>query len=76
MADYLRMLEQENVALSLENLMTFPRLRTKVERGDLTLHGAYFGVATGQLSVRNRVTGKFDQVAGDDYARLFAKPHF
>ncbi|HKS85651.1 MAG TPA: carbonic anhydrase [Pseudolabrys sp.] len=76
MADYLTLLEQENVALSLENLTTFPRLRAMVERGDVTLHGAYFGVATGQLSVRNRSTGTFEQVAAEDYARLFTKPHF
>lgn len=76
MADYLTLLEQENVALSLENLTTFPRLRAMVEHGDVTLHGAYFGVATGQLSVRNRSTGTFEQVAAEDYARLFTKPHF
>jgi carbonic anhydrase len=76
MDEYLTLLEQANVALCLDNLMTFPRLRAKVERGDIRLHGTYFGVATGQLSVRDAVTGKFDQVAADDYARLFARPHF
>jgi carbonic anhydrase len=76
MDEYLTLLEQANVALSLDNLMTFPRLRAKVERGDIRLHGTYFGVATGQLSVRDTATGKFDQVAADDYARLFARPHF
>ena len=33
--------------------MTFPRVRELVERGDLTLHGSYFGVATGQLRSRS-----------------------
>jgi carbonic anhydrase len=47
-----------------------------VERGTLTLHAAYFGVATGQLSVRDPTTGKFVQVATDDYTRLFAQPRF
>jgi carbonic anhydrase len=75
-SDYLTLLEQANVALSLENLMTFPRLRARVERGDLELHGAYFGVATGQLSVRDPATGKFTQVAADDYGRLFPRPRF
>lgn len=46
MDEYLILLEQANVALSPDNLMTFPRLRAKVERGDIRLHGAYFGVAT------------------------------
>ena len=76
MGEYLTLLEQANVALSLDNLMTFPRLRAKVERGDIRLHGAYFGVATGQLSVRDSATGKFTQVAADEYAQLFARPQF
>jgi carbonic anhydrase len=76
MAEYLTLLEQENIALSLDNLMTFPRLRAIVERGGIALYGAYFGVATGQLSVRDPVTGKFTQVAAEDYAQLFAQPRF
>jgi len=76
MDEYLTLLEHANVALSLDNLMTFPRLRTKVERGDIRLHGAYFGVATGQLSVRDPASGKFTQVAADEYRQLFARPHF
>jgi carbonic anhydrase len=75
-AEYLTALEQANVALSLDNLMTFPRLRKMVERGDVALYGAYFGVATGKLSIRDSVTGKFVQVAAEDYARLFAQPRF
>lgn len=75
-SDYLTLLEQANVALSLDNLMTFPRLRARVQRGDLELHGAYFGVATGQLSVRDPATEKFTQVAADDYGRLFSRPRF
>jgi carbonic anhydrase len=74
--EYLTALEQENVVLSLENLMTFPRLRTMVERGEIKLHGAYFGVATGKLSIRDEASGKFAQVAEEDYARLFAGPRF
>jgi carbonic anhydrase len=76
MDKYLTLLEQANVALSLDNLMTFPRLRSKVERGDIRLHGAYFGVATGQLSVRDPASGEFAQVAADEYRQLFARPHF
>jgi carbonic anhydrase len=76
MDQYLTLLEQANVALSLDNLMTFPRLRSKVERGDIRLHGAYFGVATGQLSVRDPASGEFAQVAADEYRRLFARPRF
>jgi carbonic anhydrase len=75
-SDYLTRLEQANVLNSIENLMTFPRLRKLIERGQVVVHGAYFGVATGQLSVRDPATGTFTQVAEDDYARIFAHPRF
>ena len=60
--DYLAKLEQANIANSLDNLMTFPRLRKLIERGDVTLHGAYFGVATGDLSVLDKTSGRFKPV--------------
>jgi len=61
-AEYLERLEQANVANSLDNLLTFPRLRKLIERGAVMVHGAYFGVATGELSVLDRETGKFRSV--------------
>ena len=75
-ADYLARLEQASVANSLDNLMTFPRLRKLVERGDIALHGAWFGVATGQLYVRNPASGAFTQAAADAHARVFRQPSF
>src|SRR3984957_2250124 len=50
---YLRQLEFASVELSLKNLMTFPFVKAAVEEGTLRLHGAYFGVASGKLVVRN-----------------------
>jgi len=61
-AEYLEQLEKASIGNSLANLLTFPRLRAMVERGDLTLHGAYFGVATGKLTIRNPATGTFEDV--------------
>src|SRR6185503_9546658 len=57
--DYLPRLELAAVENSLKNLMTFPCVRILVERGKLQLHGAYFGVATGVLLVRDPETGEF-----------------
>jgi len=37
------------VRLSLTNLRTFPWVAERVAAGELSLHGAYFGVATGRL---------------------------
>jgi carbonic anhydrase len=67
--DYLARLEQANIANSLDNLLTFPRLRKLIERGEVAIHGAYFGVATGELSVRDEATGAFAPLAVG--ARLF-----
>ncbi|MGH6664781.1 MAG: carbonic anhydrase [Pseudolabrys sp.] len=61
-SDYLMRLEQANVANSLDNLMTFPRLRKLIERGSVILHGAYFGVASGDLSVLDQATGEFKPI--------------
>jgi len=74
--EYLMRLEQANVVNSMDNLMTFPRLRILIERGQVVVHGAYFGVATGQLSIRDPATEQFVQVAADDYARMFAQSRF
>jgi len=57
--DYLVRLEQASIATALDNLHTFPRLRKLIERGHVTLHGAYFGVATGELSVLDAPSGRF-----------------
>jgi carbonic anhydrase len=56
---YIERLEKASVVNTLDNLMTFPRLRRMIERGDIAAHGAYFGVATGQLSVLDRASGEF-----------------
>jgi carbonic anhydrase len=61
-AEYLERMEQASIVNTLDNLMTFPRLRKLIERGAVTLHGAYFGVAKGELSVLDRVTGEFRPV--------------
>jgi carbonic anhydrase len=59
---WLRKLEFASVELSLKNLMTFPFVKSAVEKGELQLHGAYFGVASGRLLVRNPTTGVFEPV--------------
>ena len=60
--EYLERMEQASILNTLDNLMTFPRLSKLVERGAVTLHGAYFGVAKGELSVLDRATGEFRPV--------------
>lgn len=64
--DFLRRLEFATVELGLRNLMTFPFVRSRVEAGQLHLHGALFAVATGQLLVRDPQTGTFQPMADPD----------
>jgi carbonic anhydrase len=58
-ASYLTRLELAAIDNSLRNLMTFPCVRILTERGKLQLHGAYFGVASGVLMMRDPSTGTF-----------------
>jgi carbonic anhydrase len=61
-AEYLERMEKASIVNTLDNLMTFPGLRKLIERGAVTLHGAYFGVAKGELSLLDRATGEFRPV--------------
>jgi carbonic anhydrase len=62
MSDFTIRIEKAAVFRSLENLMTFPFVRTQVATGKLDLHGAYFGVAEGSLFVLDRDAKEFRSV--------------
>ncbi len=57
--DYLTRMEHAMVSQSMENLLTFPFVRERVDDGRLQIHGAHFGVANGVLLVRDPQTGDF-----------------
>jgi carbonic anhydrase len=61
-AEYIERMEKASIVNTLDNLMTFPRLSQLIGRGEVILHGAYFGVAKGELSVLDRTTGEFRPV--------------
>jgi len=61
-----RACEHGAIALSLENLMSFPWIRERVEAGTMRLHGWYFDIDAGQLLAYSPETGSF--------APLVAKP--
>ena len=48
-AERVRALEREAVKVSLENLMTFPFVKSAVGRDELTLHGLWVNIGTGGL---------------------------
>ncbi|MFC5739327.1 carbonic anhydrase [Rhodobacter sp. 140A] len=55
-------LEKQGVITSLENLMTFPFVRTAIEAGNMTLHGLWHEIGSGGLEQYNPETGIFEQI--------------
>ncbi|MBD8906342.1 carbonic anhydrase [Methylorubrum zatmanii] len=69
---YLTRLEYAMIGQSLQNLMTFDFVREAVEAGKLQLHGAHFGIETGELRIRDPKTGAFESVVSRDGQTLAA----
>jgi carbonic anhydrase len=57
-----RALEKLSVLVSLENLMTFPFVKERVESGELSLHGLWHNIAEGGLEAYDQDTKEFAQV--------------
>ena len=55
--------EKAAIMLSLENLLTFPWIKQRVEDGQLELHGWYFNLQTGTLSGISPHSGSFEILA-------------
>lgn len=58
-AEKLKALELEGIKSSIRNLRTFPFVKQAEDKGRLSLHGAYFDIATGTLGVLNHSRGEF-----------------
>jgi carbonic anhydrase len=54
-----KMCEKEAITDSLENLMSFPWIRERVEREELRLHGWYFDLDSGALTRFDRSSRAF-----------------
>jgi carbonic anhydrase len=57
-----REMELAAVRVSIENLMTFPCIRSKVGKGELRLRGAFFAISDGLLHIMDGETGEFAAV--------------
>lgn len=55
----LEMTEKLSAVLQLDNLMTYPTVRKRVERGDLELNAWYYDIETGIASHYDAKTGEF-----------------
>jgi len=58
-----RACEQASILLSLENLLSFPWIAERVEKGGLALHGWYFDLSAGELLGYHPDTGEFEKIA-------------
>lgn len=55
----LRRTEQRAVVLQLERLMAYPMVRSRVEAGQLSLHGWHYVIEDGEVHVFDVQTGRF-----------------
>jgi carbonic anhydrase len=57
-----KVFEQRAVQYSLQNLTGFPFVRAAVEQEQVSLHGAWFAIAEGQLEWLDAGSGRFEPV--------------
>jgi carbonic anhydrase len=62
--DHLMHVERASVEHSLANLSTFPWVRARVNQKELTLHGAWFDIALGELHTYDAGDASWQAVAG------------
>jgi carbonic anhydrase len=58
-----RAMEQAAVKVSLDNLRTFPCVRSKERKGELKLRGAFFAISDGVLHVLDEADGAFAPIS-------------
>ena len=75
-AGYIERLAFQSIRQSIANLRSFPCVKTLEEKGRLSIHGAYFGVADGRLLALDEARGTFDPVAEDSWRTAFSTPRF
>jgi carbonic anhydrase len=70
--DTQKALELAAIRVSIDNLRTFPFVREREERGELTIHGTFFDIADGFLLVLDPDSGSFKPVTIFDDAGMAA----
>ena len=58
----LRRTEQRSIAIQIENLLTFPMVAERVERGDISLHGWHYVIEEGRVDVLDVEAGGFKPI--------------
>lgn len=62
--EYAFLVERQSVINSVENLKTYPWITERIDKGELTLHGWWFDLESGDLWVTNPTSGEFLPVEG------------
>jgi len=70
--EYLSRLEQASIVATMDNLLTFPWIKSRVEDHELELIGAYFDVGTGELTAYDPAARAFAPVTGEIARRMTA----
>lgn len=73
---YAERLAKASIIQTLANLRTFPYVCEFEDKGQLAMHGAYFGVADGRLLALDEKAGTFVPIAEEAHAQAFAAPRF
>jgi len=55
--------ETASILVSLENLLTFPWVKERVQQGSLMLHGWYFDIEKGSMVAYNPFTSEFEPLS-------------
>ena len=74
LGDYVEKLALASIVQALANLRTFPWIAEREQQGNLSLHGAYFGISTGTLLALNEATGRFEPIAAQQGRTALAQP--
>lgn len=57
--EHCKHVEHASVEHSLANLRTFPWIRSRIQSGELSIHGAWFDIALGELHVYDEANGQW-----------------
>ncbi len=61
---YCESLSYASIIQGIANLRSYPWVKAREDAGKLSLHGAYFGVANGNMTALDEASGRFVPVAG------------
>lgn len=62
--ELLRRTEERSIILQLDRLMDFPAVRSRVEAGEIALHGWHYAIEDGTVRIFDIETGTFRTVTG------------